>query len=188
MKLPIAYYGDPILRKKAKPVEKITDEIRQFVEDMIETVESLNGLGLAAPQVKSSLRIFIICIFKEDEEGNLERGTPEVFINPKLSLPSDEKNEFSEGCLSIPGISETVTRPSSITVEAMNLDGEIFTRRLTGMDARVVMHENDHLNGVVFVDRVQGKRRQNIDPVLRDLKKRFSAGLLPKGKENSAEQ
>lgn len=175
MILPLAYYGNPILRKRAIPVEEITDDLRQLVRDMIETMESKDGLGLAAPQVERSLRLFLVSIPKEDEHGNMKRGEPKIFINPVFSSPSEEEVEIIEGCLSIPGIYESAWRPESIFVEAMNLKGETFKRKLSGMEARVAMHENDHLNGALFVDRIKGKKRNRLTDLLTALKKKFSS-------------
>lgn len=176
MILPLSYYGDPVLRKKALPVEEITDEILQLAQDMIETMESQDGLGLAAPQVGHSIRLFIICVpekSSEEEDAEMVKGVPEVFINPKLSSPSDETGVFLEGCLSIPKVYGDVVRPMTIHVEAMNLEGEIFERELTDLEARVVMHENDHINGVLFVDRIKGKERKVLEPQLREVKREY---------------
>ena len=176
MILPLAYYGDPVLRKKALPVEEITEEIQSFAQDMIETMESQDGLGLAAPQVGRSIRMFVISVpekASDEEDAELIKGVPEVFINPKLSAPSEETGVFLEGCLSIPKVYGDVVRPLSIHIEAMNLDGEIVKRELTELEARVAMHENDHINGVLSVDRMKGKERKNLEPKLREVKKEY---------------
>ncbi len=176
MKLPIAYYGDPILRKKGARVEEINDEIRQLVADMIETMDDKDGIGLAAPQVHRSLALFItrapIPPKAEDEEWT--SAPLRVFINPKISDPTPEGWETSEGCLSIPGVYAPVTRPWKVKVEATNLEGERFEEEFSGYEARVIMHENDHINGVLFIDRVLGRLRQELDPKLREIKKRYS--------------
>lgn len=181
MILPLSYYGDAVLRKKAAEVEVITDEVRNLVRDMTDTVRAQNGIGLAAPQVHYSLRIFITALPEEDEGGESSgEGEIEVFINPILSSPSEEEVEFAEGCLSIPGLCENVVRPESIVVEAMNLDGKLFKRRVRGLEARVIMHENDHLNGVLFIDRIKGKKRKSLDVELRRLKKEYAKREEPK--------
>ena len=121
--LPLAYYGDPILRKVAEPVAKITDKIRALVQEMTETVDGCNGIGLAAPQVHHSIQLFII---RKPEESKSEQGKPgevKVFINPTLSEPSSEKWTTSEGCLSIPSIHGDVERPKEITVDYTDLEG-----------------------------------------------------------------
>ena len=174
MELPLAYYGDPILRKKTAKVTEITDEIRQLVADMIDTMNAKDGIGLAAPQVFKSLSIIVVQAPVPSEDGNKwVNGKLRVLINPKITNPSPESWEASEGCLSIPGVYGPVTRPWKITVEAMDLDGNIFIEDFIGYEARVIMHENDHINGVLFIDRVQGKQRQELEPKIREIKKKF---------------
>jgi len=175
MKLPLAYYGNPILRKNCEKVEEITDEIRQLVDDMIETLEEQNGIGLAAPQVKKDLRLFVTKVPhpSEDDPDQWEEGVVKVFINPTLSDPSSEDWERDEGCLSIPKIYVSVVRPYRIKVEATDLEGNVFSEVLSGLDARCVMHENDHINGVLMIDRTTGKERKEIEKDLRRMKKRL---------------
>ena len=172
MILQLAYYGDPILRKKAKEVEKIDDEIKKLVENMIETMRAKNGLGLAAPQVKQSLRIFIIDSGETSADYIPEKeAVIEVYINPVITNPSDKQVFMNEGCLSLPGVYEEVLRPENITVEAMDIEGKHFKKELSGLHARAVMHENDHLNGTLFVDRVRAKKKRSLEDSLRTLKK-----------------
>lgn len=178
MKLPLAFYGDPILRKKCRPVEAITDEIRTLVNNMIETMLAEDGSGIAAPQVHSDLRIFIAHppiqnpAAKTQEEEWID-GPILVYINPRILEKSDETYVRNEGCLSIPGIYGPVERPLSIRVEAMDLEGNLFQRDLHGFAARNFLHENDHINGVLYIDRIQGKQRQELEPLLRNLKKKL---------------
>lgn len=175
MKLDLRYYGDPILREKAKPIEEITDEIRNLAADMIETMNSYKGIGLAAPQVGVLLRMFISNLVSEDEQGELHYGEPMVFINPVISNPSDVLVERSEGCLSIPQLYYSVLRPLTITLEATDLEGNSFKEECYGYVARNRMHENDHLNGVLFIDRIKGKRRNEIEPYLRQIRQKYSS-------------
>jgi peptide deformylase len=147
MKLPLRYYGDPILRQKAEPIEKITDEIKQLAHDMIETMIASNGIGLAANQVGHLVRMFVSILEKEDEKGNLHYGPPRVYINPILSNPSSTLVEMSEGCLSLPKLYIAVARPLTIHIEALDLEGNPFFEDCHGYVARNRMHENDHLNG-----------------------------------------
>ncbi len=164
----LVYYGDKRLRQKSHPVKAITPEIRQLVEDMVETMlESGRGVGLAAPQVGQLLRLFVVC-YQEGES----RPTAEVFINPVLSAPSREEEEGEEGCLSIPGFSACVVRPKAISVTALDLEGNTFTKRYSGYKARIIMHENDHLNGVLFIDRLSKRQRQLAKPLLLSIKKK----------------
>lgn len=170
---PLAYYGEPVLRRKASPVEKITPEIHALVNDMYETMRANDGAGLAAPQVHKSLRLFIVCIDKEGPHGTWIPGELEVFINPKLSEPSDKLISLAEGCLSIPKLRGVVARPESIVIEAMNLKGEIFIKKAHGIEARAIMHENDHINGVLYIDRLDLRQRQEMEPYLRKIKKTY---------------
>lgn len=175
MILPVVYYGDPRLRKKADLVQGITPEIRKLVADMIETMDVKNGIGLAAPQVGHSLRIFVLRNYLEVEEGELGLSDPLVYINPKIISISKETAVETEGCLSIPGIREKVERPLAIVIEAMNLDGNLFREEITGYNARVRLHENDHLNGVLFIDRMEGARRKKIDNFLKQIAAKYKA-------------
>jgi peptide deformylase len=174
MQLKFAYYGHPILRKKAAPVEMIDEHIKELVRDMIETMLAHNGLGLAAPQVHRSLAILLTNVPFKDKEGNVVTGKPKVFINPKILEYSEENWTHSEGCLSIPKIYGDVERPIKVKVEATNLKNEKFIVELYEWDARVFLHENDHLNGVLFIDRMRGKARKELDPLLRDIKKKYN--------------
>jgi peptide deformylase len=174
MLLKIYYYGHPILRQRCEPVVEITDEICKLASDMIETMDKSNGIGLAAPQVGHPIRLFVLRNYIFTEDGQWTFSAPIVFINPKLSKPGEEFVSDTEGCLSLPGIRLEVTRPDKITVEATGLDGKVFVEELEGYNARVRMHENDHINGVLFVDRLDVNARKKIDPVLREIKKKYS--------------
>lgn len=174
MILPLCYYDDPILRKKALPIEKITPEIVKLAEDMIETmIDQHNGVGIAGPQVGKLLRIFIIRDEFALPDGKWSFGPPEVMINPQLSEPSLETAFMSEGCLSIPGIHSDVTRPAAIKVRYQKLDGQVVEEVISGFRARVIMHENDHLNGVLFIDRLTAEARAKIGPQLRAIKEKY---------------
>lgn len=176
MKLPITYYGNPVLRKKCERVEEITPEIRQLVVDMEETMRFHDGIGIAAPQVNRSLALFIICvdIHTDDEQETTIPGKLRVFINPKILEYSEVQWVRGEGCLSIPGIYGEVVRPMTIKVEAMDIEGNIFVEEFNELEARAIMHENDHINGVLFIDRVRGKERQEMEQPLKALKKKFA--------------
>jgi peptide deformylase len=178
MKLPIAYYGAAVLRKKTEQVKEVNDEIRQLIKDMDETMRANNGMGLAAPQVSRSLALFIICPPVPNPPGHAEAYRYEkiqVFINPKISEPSDAMIDMDEGCVSIPGVRGNVIRPLSVTVEALDENGKPFKKVFTGMEARIIMHENDHINGVLFIDRLQDPPyRKKIEPMLREIKKKYS--------------
>jgi peptide deformylase len=173
MKLKIHYYGDPVLRKKAQPIEAITPEIIQLAQDMIETMIQQNGVGLAGPQVGKLLRIYVFRDEVLNAKGHYELGPPHVAINPVLSAPSKETEEMLEGCLSIPGVHVRVSRPKKIHVRYQTLEGEIVEKELEGFLARVNMHENDHLNGTLHIDRASDKERKSIEAALQKIKQQF---------------
>jgi peptide deformylase len=174
MLLKIYYYGHPILRKRCKPIQEITDEIRKLAYDMIETMDKNDGIGLSAPQVGHSIRMFVLRNYLFTEEGHWTLSEPKVYINPKLTNPSEHFISDTEGCLSLPGLRLHVSRPDKIIVEAMDLDGKIFVEELEGYNARVRMHENDHINGVLFIDRIEANERKKIDPLLKEMKKKYA--------------
>ncbi len=173
MLLRLAYYDEPILRKKVDPVEKIDDEIKKLVEDMIETMIHHDGAGLAAPQVFHSISLFLTYIPKKDENGNWLDPKVRVYINPKVVSISQQTWSNHDGCLSIPKLHEEISRPYAIKVEATDLERDRFEEELTGWEAWAFLHENDHLNGVLFIDRIRGKRRREIEPLLQSIKKRY---------------
>ncbi|MCH9609504.1 MAG: Peptide deformylase [Chlamydiales bacterium] len=178
MSLRLRYYGDPVLREKAKRVEEVTDEVRQIAAEMIEimTDPSRNAIGLAATQVGVLLRMFVSIVYtdKEGGEPHYKQGEPIVFINPIISNPSAEIVEMDEGCLSLPKMYAPVIRPYAVDFEATDLEGNIIKERISGFLARHRMHEVDHLNGVLYIDRIKGKKRTLLDPYLRKIKKDWS--------------
>ena len=175
MLLDLRYYGDPHLRKKCLPVEEINDEIRKLAGDLTETVFHFDGAGLSAPQVGSCYRIFVVrfCNTK-DREGGPVFCEPCIYINPLLSNPSEEQVTLREGCLSIPGIYSTVSRPRTIDVTYMDLAGNSHRETAIDWRARAVMHENDHLNGVLNIDRMTMQTKKKIRSTLRQIKKKYA--------------
>lgn len=161
--LPLSIFGDPVLRAKAKPVETVTDEHRKLIEDMYETMYANNGVGLAAPQIGLSLRIAVLAIPEKDDEV-----THLALINPEWSNPSGEMAE-DEGCLSVPGLYEEVRRVKSVSVKALDENGKPIEFTCEGLFSRAVQHEIDHLNGMLFVDRLSVLRRQRIKKDLKAL-------------------
>ncbi len=173
MKLPITIYGQPVLRKKCASVEVITEEIYALVHSMIETMdEGRRGIGLAAPQVGKSLKIFVLRRYIIQPDGKWDVSEPFVYINPKIVWHSDKTWVDEEGCLSIPKIRLPVERPWAIRVEGMDLEGNTFTHELEGLNARVVLHENDHINGVLFIDRVEPRYLKEVSSDLQKMKKK----------------
>ena len=144
MILPITKLGEEILRQVAQPVPEVNDEIRKLAEDMLETMIDADGVGLAGPQVGKNLRMFVAMA-----DDDVKR----VFINPQIIKTSQEMSEYDEGCLSIPQVYETITRPEKVTVQALNEKGRPFTIEAEGLLARIIQHEYDHLDGVLFIDR-----------------------------------
>jgi len=173
MKLKLYYYNHPVLRAKAKPVTEFNEKLRAFVKDMVDTMETI-GMGLAAPQVGKSIALCITTPPVQDSNGQWSYAPLKVYINPKLSDPSPETWVHSEACISLPKIAGDVERPVAITVTAQDLDGNVFTERLVGWPARVLMHENDHLNGVLFIDRVVPKERNKLEAKLKEINKNYN--------------
>lgn len=159
---PVLKIPNPILRQKAKPVTQITDEIRRLVDDMRDTMYDEPGVGLAAPQIGVSLRV-IVYDNPENEEGF------QILINPEI-IKSEGQQKGPEACLSIPDISGEVTRALDIQVEGMRLDGKKVSLSLSEFTARIVQHEIDHINGILFIDRVSLADRFSIEKKLRKLR------------------
>lgn len=163
MILPIVLYGNPVLRVKCQPVTQVTDEIRQLAAHMIETMHDARGVGLAAPQVAVPIQMAVIEVPPTDEsvtvlrvngqDRTLAEAMPIVFLNPKLVLDSS-KVIGEEGCLSIPDLRYDVRRSGVVKVTYQTLDGEIVTIEADGLLARAFQHEIDHLNGILFTDRL----------------------------------
>ncbi len=147
----VLYMGEESLREVSIPVEKIDEDILVLTEKMFETVKRENGIGLAAPQVGRNIRLFIVFLNNEKY----------VFINPQIIGTSQDMCLMEEGCLSIPKIYECVQRPKAVRVQFMNLEGKIKTIDADGLLARVIQHENDHLNGILFIDRLDEQTRKN---------------------------
>jgi peptide deformylase len=145
--------SDRTLRQKAKPVKDINDEIRKTALDMIDAMHSGKGVGLAGPQIGLLRRIFVT-----HAEGDQSR----VFINPSIIWTSQEQVSYEEGCLSVPGIWADLTRPGKIKVQAWNERGRAFTLEASGMLARVIQHEYDHLEGILFIDRLDETKREKL--------------------------
>lgn len=144
MILNVTKLGEEVLRQVAKPVEEVNDEIKQLAEDMFETMIENDGVGLAAPQVGKSLRMFVVIA-----DDDVRR----VFINPQIIKTSEEVGEYDEGCLSIPQVYETIVRPVAVTVQALNEKGKPFVLEADGLLARIIQHEYDHLDGILYIDR-----------------------------------
>ncbi len=148
--LTIVKVGEDILKKKAAVIPEIDETVRQLAEDMLETLGPNNGVGLAGPQVGVSKRIFV---------SSVPEDKPRVFINPEIIETSPEQIAIEEGCLSIPGVYADVVRSRLVKVQAYDINGKPFVLHADGLLARVVQHEIDHLNGVLFIDHLPEKKR-----------------------------
>ncbi|ARA91817.1 peptide deformylase [Rhodothermaceae bacterium RA] len=170
MVLPIHVYGDPILRRPADPVEENGPELQQLIENMVETMHAASGIGLAAPQVGRTERLFVVDLTPMADEIDEEvPPQPMVFINPTITEESEETTEFEEGCLSIPEIREIVRRPERIRVEYRDRNFTPQVLEADGLLARVIQHELDHLDGILFVDHISAFRRQLLKRRLREM-------------------
>ena len=145
--------GNDLLRQKAEPVKPIGEEYKKIAAEMIDALHEGKGVGLAGPQVGLMKRIFVV---------HVDRDIPRVFINPAIIMTSQEQIKYEEGCLSIPGIYADVIRPESIRVQAWNERGRPFTLDADGILARVILHEYDHLEGTLFIDRLSEPKRKKI--------------------------
>ncbi len=167
MILPVVAYGDPVLRKVAKEIDADYPKLTELIANMKQTMYNASGVGIAAPQIGKSIRLFIIDAtpFAEDEDLSDEeqeqlKNFDKTFINPKvLSLEGDEW-AFSEGCLSIPDIREDVFRPETVTFEYLDENFEKHTSTLFGVAARVFQHEYDHLEGILFTDKLSSLKKR----------------------------
>lgn len=164
----IRIYGDEVLNKRADEVGEVDEDLRELIRAMYIKCPESNGIGLAAPQVGISKRLFVVVVPEStDDEGSKTPGFKEVFINPVI-LDSIGSCKMEEGCLSVPGIFEIVQRPETVEVEYTNIEGKRFRGTFSGLLARVIQHEYDHLDGVLFVSRLP-KLKQDL------LKKRLKA-------------
>ncbi|NOX89610.1 MAG: peptide deformylase [Calditrichaeota bacterium] len=150
----IRYIGDPVLRKKGEPVTVFDKALQEFAEEMIEIMHVEDGIGLAAPQIGISKQILVT-----DASELIDGEYPRVFINPEL-IETFGESVMEEGCLSIPGVREEVSRPERIILKFQNERGETFTEEYSDWMARILQHEIDHLNGILFVDRISPVKRR----------------------------
>lgn len=168
---PIVLFGSSILRQRAKPVKETTDALRQLIADMFETLEVAEGVGLAAPQVNVPLRIFLVntlAVKTQEQENNMKvRGIRQAFINPELIEVWADTCVYNEGCLSIPGVREDVRRPVGVRLAYTTPEGHRIEEEFDGLEARVILHEYDHLEGKLFIDYLPPLRRQLLQKKLK---------------------
>ncbi len=185
MRLSILQYGDPMLRAKGKRVEKVDDRIRELAQNMIETMHAANGVGLAAQQVGEATQLTVLDISQVEDrpttmklnDENIEPAAamPLVLINPQIDLGS-ETETGTEGCLSFPEITGEIERAKSVTVRAQNLNGDPIEIETTGFLARAIQHEVDHLNGILFIDRMSSAAKTSLSSKLKRLQKETQRG------------
>jgi len=181
MKLPIRKYGDPILRAKGQRIEEVDEKIRELADDMLETMHAANGIGLAAQQIGQALQLTVLDVTQVEDRPStmtlngepvpdLAVAMPLVLINPTLRL-SEETDLGSEGCLSFPEITADIERSTSLQMEAETLDGEKLRIEASGLLARALQHEVDHLNGILFIDRMSSAAKASQGSRLKRLQK-----------------
>lgn len=186
MILQILEYGDPILRAKGKPIENIDDRIRELAANMIETMHAANGVGLAAQQVGEPLQLTVLDVsLAEDRPSTLKldgkevdpkTAMPLVLVNPEIELAGE--NELGiEGCLSFPEITGNIERAKSVIVHAQTLEGGTIDIEATGFLARAIQHEGDHLNGILFIDRMNSAAKAALSSRLKRLHKETKRGI-----------
>jgi len=186
MKLPILQYGDPALRAKGKRIDEIDGHIRELVRNMIETMHAASGVGLAAQQVGEAFQITVLDISQvEDRPSTMKlngrnvdprKEMPLVLVNPEVEL-GDETEIGAEGCLSFPEISGEIERAKSVAVHAQNLQGDKTEIEAVGFLARAIQHEVDHLNGILFIDRMSSAAKVALSSRLKRLQKETQRGI-----------
>jgi len=179
MILPIVAYGTPVLRKVAVDIQPDYPLLEKFIDDMWETMYESNGVGLAAPQVNKDIRIFVMdteqmfANMEDDEKSDYADapGTKAVFINAHIVELSGDKWSYNEGCLSIPKIREDVSRHETVTIKFLDRDFKEHTKTFTGLSARVILHEYDHIEGKLFIDYISPLKRKLMKGKLNDISK-----------------
>lgn len=178
MILPIVAYGDPVLKKKAKEIDKDYPKLEELIDNMWDTMYNAYGVGLAAPQVGLPIRMFMIdpAPFAEDEEldeaeKKVLKDMRKVFINPNILEEEGEEWAFSEGCLSIPEIREDIFRQPDITIEYYDENFKKHTEKYSGLAARVIQHEYDHIEGILFTDKLSSLKKRLIKSKLANISK-----------------
>lgn len=186
MILPIVLYGHPVLRQKGARIDALTPEIRQLIADMLETMRHASGVGLAAQQIGRAIQLTVVDVTGvEDRPSTLHLDgrevspnahMPLVLINPQIR-PEGHEVTGPEGCLSFPDVYGDITRPETVTVNALNQDGQSIEFRAGGLLARAIQHEYDHLQGILFIDRMTTELRRGLRPELDALQTRTKAAL-----------
>ena len=193
MILKVVKYGDPVLRKKGARIESITPEIKKLIADMFETMYAHKGVGLAAQQVGQALQLTVIdvrgvtdrpsSLELKGKEADVAEFMPVVLINPELTMVG-ERAAGPEGCLSFPEVFAEISRPEFVDVKALNEKGKPIEFRAGGLLGRAVQHETDHLNGILFIDRMDKKSKEELQPELDALQAETKAELAGRKKQS----
>ncbi len=173
MIIPISSFGLPILRVKCKNINADYPNLNDLINDMWETMYNANGVGLAAPQINLGVKLFVIdtTTFKNDSENSGFKPVKKVFINAIITNETGDEWNFSEGCLSIPEIREDISRKSIISIEYFDENFNKHTDKFEGLNARVIQHEYDHINGILFIDKLSVLRKRMIKNKLKNISK-----------------
>ena len=171
MVYPIIMYGDPILRKRAKEAEKTFPDLKVLIQDMFATMYAAHGIGLAAPQIGKSIRIFVVDGTSLEEKDEDMSNFKKVFINPTIIEKDGDEWEFEEGCLSIPNIREDVVRPEKVKIRYVDEDWSQKEETYEGVKARIIQHEYDHLDGKMFIDYLSPLKKRMLKGKLTDISK-----------------
>jgi peptide deformylase len=170
----ILQLGDEVLRQKSVPVVEITDEIKKLITEMFATMDAAKGVGLAAPQVGVLQRVFVI---------RLDDNVPRVFVNPTIIETSVETVPYEEGCLSVHGVFHTISRPKQVKVQALDENGKVFSLEAEGALSRAIQHENDHLNGILYIDYTDEEfRKKTVELFKRRAERRLEKKAAKKAK------
>ncbi|GAB3194301.1 peptide deformylase [Pontibacter aydingkolensis] len=168
---PITAYGDPVLKEEAQDIPQDYPNLQELIQDMFDTMYYAHGVGLAAPQISKSIRLFVIDSEPMMDEGDEGKGVKKAFINPEIIEESGEEWGFEEGCLSIPGVRETVYRPERIVIRYFDEEWNEHEDTYDGMTARVIQHEYDHIEGILFTDHLNGLKKRLIKNKLAKISK-----------------
>ncbi|WP_194777156.1 peptide deformylase [Pararhodonellum marinum] len=167
---PIVAYGNPILKREAEEINE-GEDIKELIKDMFSTMDNASGVGLAAPQINKGIRLFVIDSTLMVDESDEEKGMRKVFINPIILDEYGDDYSFEEGCLSIPELRAEIIRPEKLTLEYFDENWNLKEEEFTGLTARVIQHEYDHLEGILFVDYLKGLKRRMVKSKLLDISK-----------------
>lgn len=171
MILPIYLYGQPVLRKKCKDIDQSYPNLDKLIKDMFETMYNAEGIGLAAPQIGLDIRLFVVDLEPLAEDNPQYSGFKKVFINPIIVEEKGEKVKYDEGCLSLPGINETVEREETIRIQYLDENFVRHDEEYSDFFARCIQHEYDHIEGILFIDKLSAIRKQLLKNKLNNLTK-----------------